>query len=214
MRRLRRFLTSVLHTRPRQLAWRARLIARRWAAERNPGPRRAALRRRAEALAADARPGAAPAPFPPRTCMYRRDGETIGLRFLGQELRFDGTIDWGLARGGRASHLWGFHLHYHEFLEEVGAEDFQAIVLDWIASNPPFAPGTAHDAWSAYALSLRVVVWMQQIARRREALTPGFVDAAVRSVAEQILFLVPRVERDLGGNHLVKNLKALLFAER
>ncbi len=156
----------------------------------------------------------APQPLPPRSGMIRRSGDTILVRLLGHEVTFDRTIDWRLASSGRVSQLWGFHLHYHEFLEEVGAVELERIVADWIASNPPYAPRFWYDSWSSYALSLRVVVWMQQIDRRRGELTPEFVAAAARSLLEQLLFLESNLELDVRGNHLIKNLKALLFGAR
>jgi hypothetical protein len=214
MRRFRRFLASVLHTRPTQLAWRVRIVVSRVVASGFAGILRDGLRRRAAAAARSARPGEAPRPLPARSGMFRREGDRVVLRILNHEIPFTRTIDWGIAREGRASQLWGFHLHYHEFLEEAGTGDFQAIVLDWIASNPPYAPRGWYDAWSSYALSLRVVVWMQQIARRRGELAPEFLDVALRSLVEQVLFLEAHLERDVRGNHIIKNLKALLFAAR
>jgi len=214
MRRLQRFLSSVRHARKAQLAWRVYFIASRMVFSRLAGLKRRALRRRAESLASGVVPGEVPHPLKPRTGMFRREGHTIALRFLEREVAFAGSIDWEVARSGRASQLWGFHLHYHEFLEEAGDEDFQAIVLDWIAKNPPYAPRYWYDSWSSYALSLRVVVWMQQIARRRAGLTAAFLDSVGRSLVEQALFLAGNLERDIRGNHLVKNLKALLYASR
>jgi len=214
MRRLRLFISSVLHARPAQLAWRVRFITSRVLSSPFAGRLHRALRRRAAKLAAGVVPGAAPRPLPPRLDLCRREGLAVVLRFLGQEVAFEGGIDWRVAQAGRASHLWGFHLHYHEFLEDVGDDDFQRIVLDWIEANPSHAPHSRHDAWSSYALSIRVVVWMQQIARRRAALPSAFVDAAAVSLVEQLLFLAAHLERDVRGNHLIKNLKALLFGSR
>jgi len=214
MRRLRLFLSSVIHARPAQLAWRARFIARRsWSSQRAESLRRG-LRRRADALAEGIVPGDVPHPLEPRRGTFRRDGPAIVLRFLGREIAFEGPIDWRVARTGLAPHLWGFHLHYHEFLEEVGDEDFETIVLEWIASNPSYAPRYWHDSWSSYALSIRVVVWMQQIARRRSVLSAAFVTAAAVSLVEQLLFLESNLELDVRGNHLVKNLKALLYGAK
>lgn len=214
MRRLRRFLTSARYTRPSQLARRLQLLAARFTYSRIGRFKRDALRRKAAALAAEVTPGTAPRPLPPRSGMLRRDGERLVLRFLNQEIEFRKSIDWQIARTGSASHLWGFHLHYHEFLEEAGSEEFQAIVLDWIALNPPYAKRYWFDAWSSYALSLRAVVWMQQLDRRRGELPDAFLAAACRSLCEQVLFLEANLELDLGGNHLLKNVKALLYAAR
>jgi len=214
MRRVQPLISAVLHARPGQIAWRLRLIASRRIASRFAAQRRRALEHHAANLAPGSASGAAPSPFSPRTGMFHRDGGTIVLRFLNRELAFPGSIDWRVANDPGASHLWRFHLHYHEFLEEVGDDDFVAIVRDWIASNPPYAPGYWFDSWASYALSLRVVVWMQQLDRRRPRLPAGFAAELARSLREQILFLESNLELDLGGNHLIKNLKALLFASK
>jgi uncharacterized heparinase superfamily protein len=214
MRRLRTTLLSMMYTRPAQLAWRARFVAERFASPLGTGHRRRALRRRVERLAPTPATWDPPRPLPARDGMFRREGEGIVLRLLNHELRFQGGIDWRVAQDGGASQLWGFNLHSHEFLEEAGNADFQAIVADWIRSNPPYAPRYWHDAWSSYALSLRVVVWMQQLGRRRAELGPGFVAEARGSLALQLIFLESHLEHDLRGNHLIKNLKALLHGSR
>jgi uncharacterized heparinase superfamily protein len=101
-----------------------------------------------------------------------------------------------------------------EFLEGVDDAAFVRLVEDWIERNPPYAPRYWTHAWSAYALSIRCVVWMQQIAARRAALPDSFVPRAARSIARQVRFLARNLETDIGGNHLIKNIKALLWAAR
>lgn len=97
-------------------------------------------------------------------------------------------------------------------LESANDADLAQNIEDWIEATPPFGPNYWKGAWGSHALSLRVVVWMQQIAARRERLAPGLVRLANRSLVQQLRFLERNLELDLGGNHLIKNAKALLWA--
>ena len=102
-------------------------------------------------------------------------------------------------------------LHYMEWIEGMDREAARGWVLDWIAHNPPEGPCARWAGWNAYALSLRVVVWMQVWARHGwspEAPPPAVIQ---RSMLDQLRDLSRRLERDLGGNHLIKNLKALIW---
>jgi uncharacterized heparinase superfamily protein len=110
--------------------------------------------------------------------------------------------------------LWKMHLHYMEYLESVSDADFQALVEDWIVNNRPYRPGYWRDVWNSYTTSLRVVVWLQQLARRRQQLSPELVLRMASSLVEQIDFVHRHLETDLRGNHLIKNLKALLWGAR
>jgi uncharacterized heparinase superfamily protein len=98
-----------------------------------------------------------------------------------------------------------------EFLEGLADEDLVAIVRDWIRANPPYRRGYWRDNWNSFALSIRCVVWMQQLAHRGR-LPSAFRSEVEASLAEQIRFLVRNLETDILGNHLIKNVKALLWA--
>ena len=52
-------------------------------------------------------------------------------------------------------------------LEAVDDAEWGLLVRDWIASNPADRPGAWRDSWNSFALSLRVVVWLQERARRK-----------------------------------------------
>ena len=106
------------------------------------------------------------------------------------------------------------NVHYMEYLEVLDDDRFTRIVLDWIAENPLAAPGSWRIAWNSYALSLRTLVWMQQLATRGDRLEAGFRETACRSLVQQLRFLLRRLETDIGGNHLIKNAKTLLWASR
>jgi uncharacterized heparinase superfamily protein len=59
-----------------------------------------------------------------------------------------------------------------------------------------------------------VVVWLQALAGRRQRLPSALVAKMASSLVEQIDFLHRHLETDLRGNHLIKNIKALLWGAR
>ncbi|WP_066661500.1 MULTISPECIES: heparinase II/III family protein [unclassified Sphingomonas] len=151
-----------------------------------------------------------PAPrFPPRTGQVERTATGWRFTFLGRAVDMGETIDWDAPGPGVANQLWRMNLHYMEYLEGLDAAAGVDLINQWIAANPPWQPGYWHDSWNSYTLSLRVVVWMQRIAawgidRADPALGPIHA-----SLAQQLAFLERNLELDIGGNHLVKNIKAL-----
>ncbi len=103
--------------------------------------------------------------------------------------------------------LWRYNQHYFDDLNAEGAEAradwHRALLLDWIAANPP-GRGTG---WEPYPISLRIVNWIKW-ALSGHQLPPE----AVASLAVQARWLAQRLEWHLLGNHLFANAKALLFA--
>ncbi len=170
---------------------------------------RRAWRDRAGARLPEA-PVPALAPHPPRPVFPARRGIIDGavFTFLGRSHRMSGRVDWSAPSLAPKDQLWRMNLHYMEYLEEVDDARFLALIDEWIEANPINRPGAWRDSHNSYALSLRVVVWMQQFAAR--VLIPTARVAA--SLAEQMRFLEANLETDLGGNHLLKNIKALVWA--
>ncbi len=103
-------------------------------------------------------------------------------------------------------------LHYMEYLEGVDDETFISLVLDWIRNNPPYQPGYWQHHWNSYALSLRCLVWMQQMAVRGEQVRNH--PDILTSLWEQLDFLQHNLEIDIRGNHLLKNIKTLMWGSR
>ncbi len=157
-----------------------------------------------------------PNPLPPlfaaRPGGYQNKKGTHRFTFLNRTREMDGDIDWQSGEPGARGQLWRMNLHYMEYLEAVSDGLFAELVSGWIDGNPENKPLAWRDSWNSYALSLRVVVWMQQIARRAHSLSAKFLARAGESLVQQILFLERNLETDLGGNHLIKNIKALLWA--
>ncbi len=152
--------------------------------------------------------------FLPRRGLVEQDGVKLFLRYLNRRDPLTSPQAWHPKQLEVGTRLEKLNLHYMEYLEAVDDGWFARVVEDWIASNPPYRPEYWLDNWNAYALSIRCVVWMQQLAVRRDKLTPGFCESAHRSLADQVRFLVRNLEVDILGNHLVKNIKALLWAGR
>jgi uncharacterized heparinase superfamily protein len=194
--RARRAFAFARHVPPRRLLRRLALTVRRAWRDRWPG--------RGRALPALALAQAPPLPvFAPRTGMMAEET----FIFLGRSLAMSGRVDWTAPSLEARDQLWRMNLHYMEYLEEVDDARLLDLVEEWIAANPASRPGAWRDSHNSYALSLRVVVWMQQLAARR--LAPPSVLA---SLAGQMRFLEANLETDLGGNHLIKNIKALIWA--
>lgn len=151
--------------------------------------------------------------FAPRRGLFESRDSARRFTFIGRAEDICGpNVDWATPGLEPRHQLWRMNLHYMEYLEEAGDDDWAALVADWIEANPPSRPGAWKDSWNSYAISLRIVVWMQELALRVNRLAPAFVARMEASLAEQLAFLENNLETDLGGNHLVKNIKALLWA--
>ncbi len=130
--------------------------------------------------------------------------------FLNESRTLGEPVDWR----PDATPLWRFHLHYHEFLFDLMAEgDFERawqIVAHWIEQNQPTDSTALADAWHPFCISRRLPVW---IAMWTAALPPEQLRQTVLdSVYCQTRFLAHHLEKDLGGNHLLENLRALTLA--
>lgn len=220
----RRYWYTVSHLRPSQVVARADLRLR--AAWRRRWPARAAARYATRAAAAGFVPRIDPwrlgahadraaALMDPADrarvaadAAARREGR---FTFLHETAGGDAhRIDW---RAPDATQLWRYHLHYFDFLPEALAcaepwASLAPILHDWIDANPLGTAG-ARDAWHSYVVSLRAVNWLFAA-----AITPAVLaDARIRaSLESQIVFVERNLETDVGGNHLLKNLKALAIA--
>ncbi|CAN5767595.1 N/A [soil metagenome] len=202
--KLERAFETLRHVPPRQLLRRLELIGRRRLAAWLPGGTGSA----ATGTVSDR----APLPlFPPRRML--RTG-TNGWCFEQPwgSLDLALPIDWGLAASDPKALSWRTTLGYMEFLESADDRGFVEIVSAWIENNPPHRKNAWRFGWAPYSLSIRTVVWMQQIALRRARLDDAFLARAVGSLTAQLHFLERHLETDVRGNHLIRNIKALLWA--
>ena len=201
---------TAVHLQPAQVAHRARLRAQRRALRRWPEAGRRLL------VGPD--PGTAvgwPAAFRPldsRTPHHWpglndvRDGN-LGL--LGTTRNLGDPIDWQHAE---APQLWRFHLHYWDWTWGLAADPDRAAARTLFAklwrswwSTVIFGRG---DAWLPYPAALRAWSWCGLY--REMAVGTELEDRFVQELAAHAGYLRWHLESDLGGNHLIKDLKALI----
>lgn len=209
---LQKLYHSVKHTHLAQLLARIRLLTKRKWMEQSAGYFNKRFKKKSVAAKITSDP-----PFP---IFKKREGEfseinkdfkSFSLSFLNESRSYQLPINWHEKELENGTRLWKLNLHYMEFLEGVDDEWFEWIVDGWIKQNLPYKKGYWLDSWNSFALSIRIVVWMQQIAKRRKELDAGFVETAKRSIYKQLLFLEKNIEEDVRGNHIIKNIKALLW---
>lgn len=220
----RLYYDTVAHLRPVQVASRP-LFAARYAAYRAvpglarawypaPPPRDAHRRGPVIALAPGERVPACPGLD---EAMARAEAAARGdCVYLSVPGRVSPPVDWAPEERSR---LWRYHLHYHDEAVDLGVayratgerrffDAFRALADDWLAHNPV----GRGDGWEPYPLSVRVMNWLAAL-DLFHGCDPAFEERAARSVAHQVLFLVPdHLEEHLLGNHLLKNLCAACVA--
>ncbi len=196
----------VRHTRPRQIVARLALGARRAVRDRGLGPRIVV----SGAAIADAPP---PPLFPPRAGLVVWDDGLPQLQLVGLSHPWVAPYVWHPA-GWPRGRLETLVLHSMEYLEALDDATFAATVRSWIEANPASEPGGWRDVWNSWTLATRCVVWMQELARRGARLGLDLRRAIARSLEEQLEFLARNLEHDLGGNHLIRDAKALAWAAR
>lgn len=134
--------------------------------------------------------------------------------------------------------LWRYHLHYWDWAwalalhpDRCWAHDvFSALYRSWRRGT---VPGRG-DAWAPYVVSLRIWSWCGLITRLSDGATTAADASATAAgtmlsgnfalpgdsvlptmsadLARHATFLRLHLETDVGGNHLLKNVKALLGA--
>ncbi|MEM9602391.1 MAG: alginate lyase family protein [Pseudomonadota bacterium] len=215
LEKLRLLWHAVKHTRPIQLWHRLRLTAKRKLLVRWMTPARA------NAVAWHDPSGVPLSPNPVQPIMPDRLHHVVGygdadvtVRFLNIERAFALPFAWRPDELHRKKLLWLLTLHYHEFLEALPGPLARDVVLDWIEQVKPYVPNYWLDTWNSYTLSLRIVVWMQLLASDRLPLDEAQRTRVHGSLLAQLRFLESNLEVDLGGNHLLKNVKALLWGSR
>ena len=200
---------TVVHLRPAQLAHRVRLRAQQEALRRWPD-------RFEQRWTPPARPPAGvPSAFlavdasAPPACGTFTDLAEGRFRFLDEEVALGDPPAWDPPD---ASQLWLYHHHYWEWAWTLAAHPdrdaarrvFARQLTSWLEATR-FG---RWNAWAPYPTSLRAWVFVNV-----------YEDLALGGPADQPLlaeirrhagFVRHNLELDVGGNHLIKNLKALV----
>lgn len=204
-----RLARTVLQLRPQQVAHRVRLRTQRAALRRWPDAGRRLLDTPRPAVAGwpsgftpvDAR---TPTRWP---SIDELDDGVITL--LGHTGKLGDPADWSQLHEPQ---LWRFHLHYWDWAWPLALQQDQgaarAVFARWWRSWQQATVFGRYDEWAPYVASLRAWSWcgLYDHLVVGEPHEDRFLDA----LWLHLRFLRPHLERDVGGNHLVKNLKALL----
>ncbi len=110
-----------------------------------------------------------------------------------------------------SKHLWLFHLHYMDYLSELSNSSFELITNKWIDENSPTQVGYKYN-WHSYVLSNRIVNWIKNIAIRKDSFDNDQLTLWATHLHAQAMILEKDLEFDIEGNHLIKNIKALVWA--
>jgi hypothetical protein len=149
--------------------------------------------------------------FARRNQLVEAQGDELFLTQLNCRFSLRTPVNWQLANQPH-THLQRLAFHYHEFLEATPVTAGVAIILDWIKANPPYQRGYWLDSWNSYAVSIRCVCWMQWLAVWRNQISAPDLAKILESLVQQIQFLSRNLETDICGNHLMKNIRCLLWA--
>ena len=200
---------TAVHLQPSQVAHRARLRTQRAALRRWP--------QLGQRLLASVSPVAAdgwPTSFTPLDAIAPQRWPSLAelasgrIRLLGIARELGEPARWQHAD---APLLWRYHLHYWDWAWGLAAEAdrgaarsvFTRLWRSWQESCG-FGRG---DAWLPYPAALRAWSWcgLYRDLVAGSDLEPEFL----REVAAHAGFLRRHLETDVGGNHLIKDLKAL-----
>jgi uncharacterized heparinase superfamily protein len=151
-------------------------------------------------------------------CRFQHALDAGNLTLLNEQHALGIPIDWKFENTPKPSRLWRFHLHYQEYLLDLAVTSdapeswalIWQIVESWIDNNPLNTIGDDSDAWHPYCISRRLAVWLQLYGRN---VPPSSLLKRFRkSCVQQAEALCHSLEFDLGGNHLIENIRALVLA--
>ena len=201
---------TVVHLRPEQVAYRARLRIQGAGLRRFPEAGRRVLSGPAPSAAAGW-----PEVFRPMDALILGRWPVLPelqagkIRLLGQVRELGDAPGWDYTDAPR---LWRFHLHYWDWAWGLAADPdrlaaralFARLCRSWQASTG-FGRG---DAWHPYPAALRAWSWcgLHHDLVAGSDIEPAFV----AGLAAHAGFLRRHLEYDVGGNHLIKGLKALV----
>lgn len=143
--------------------------------------------------------------------------------FLGTKRCWPNAVPWDAPDLPR---LWRFHLHYFDYALDLalaarGGGQYAALYCVTLRKLQDSWMDECHpgkgDAWHPYTTSVRLVNWIRAhvlLHRTQRSKDEAHRDRLLRSLFVQARAVHADPERDVPGNHLVRNARALLFAGR
>jgi uncharacterized heparinase superfamily protein len=145
----------------------------------------------------------------PHGRLYQENGVWFG-EFLNRTEELGPKIDWTGTSTRPERQLWDMNLHYFEYGLDLRPGQTLSLILDWIDRCRPDTVSAFRTSWTPYAVSLRLSAWGQFLHRHHESIPPDAAEIMAASMAEQVHFLITFLESDVRGNHIIKNLRAIL----
>lgn len=138
------------------------------------------------------------------------------ILLLGKEWRTPLPIDWPVLERQIPTRLGRFYLHYQEYLLRCTPDTSAAgtaiweLIEAWIEAYASASAQYSADAWHPYVISRRIPVWVRLFS---ESPPDGVLtEEALSALTAQARWLRKNLEFDLGGNHLLANLRGLAVA--
>ena len=134
------------------------------------------------------------------------------LAAVGRRRRFrDEPAFW---RPGDEGLLFAFHIHgFSDLASYAGTEGcaehdtfWSRVITSWLdREGQPSTPG-----WHPYPMSWRIATWCSALSRGGWPI--ALRQRMLRSLVQQAAVLTRSIEHDIGGNHVLRNASALIFA--
>ncbi len=117
--------------------------------------------------------------------------------------------DWHEKSLDKGSRLELLNLHYMNYISQLKKNDSILIIEDWIKKNNSFDKYSWRYSWNSYALSIRILNWIDYILSISNNKKIVFKKIQY-SCFEQLNYLANNLEFDVRGNHIIKNARCLL----
>tara|TARA_B100000963_G_scaffold360821_1_gene393304 strand:- start:1231 stop:2997 length:1767 start_codon:yes stop_codon:yes gene_type:complete len=139
----------------------------------------------------------------------------ININLVGYPFKLSKNIDWYPINLDHGTRLERLNLHYMDYLYELNIKNALFIILKWIREVPPYRENYWRDSWNCYALSIRIVNWIDIISKKEvinNFKNSKSISLINKSIEYQVDFLVSNLELDIKGNHLIKNIRCVFRA--
>lgn len=133
------------------------------------------------------------------------------LTFLHQTHTVGWPPDW---KAPSANRLWGYNLHYFDWLWSLDFPSGLSVASDWIDRHPPEA---GNAGWEPYPTSLRLVNvchFFFGVHQKSLEIEVAARDKVWASIFRQASWLNGHIESHLCGNHVLENAGALCVVGR
>ena len=101
-------------------------------------------------------------------------------------------------------------LHYMDFINDLNPEESVFLIKNWIKNIKPYSKDFWRDSFNCYGVSKRLINWVDFISGNRNVIDKNIMLLLSNSIVAQARFLFNNFELDIGGNHLLKNIRSIL----